>query len=189
LKGSTLSTERAAVTPKPDSTSAKQAALVRPWATYPPHPPLSDVPSAPTSRPRLAILGRSGMAAANLAKGRWLALPFGLSASVPTALTGFLEFVVMGGRNPARRTTIAHLLLMLSTYPFFIEAARRGHGGYVEGEIATTPLALTLIGLSLLSLGALVGGKLVYQHGLRVRPARQAPGEQQVVHQAERSGR
>jgi uncharacterized membrane protein len=167
--------ERAAVTTEPGSTSAKQTAVVRLWATYPPHPPLTDITvGAYITATVLAVLGRSGIAEANLTKGWWLALVVALSASVPTALTGFVEFVVMGARNPARRPTIAHMLLMLSTYPFFIEAARRGHSGYVEGEIATTPLALTLTGVCLLLAGGFVGGKLVYQHGLRVRPERAA---------------
>lgn len=190
-----MRTERVAVTAGgEDSTSTKRRAAARLWAAYPLHPPLTDVTiGAYVTATLLAILGRSGVSEANLAKGWWLALVVALSASVPTALAGAAEFVVMGARNPARQATIAHMLLMLSTYPFFLEAVRRGHGGYVKGEIATTPLALNLIGVCLLFLGGFVGGKLVYQHGLRVRaeaPDTQHPILQEnVVRERETSAR
>ncbi len=51
---------------------------------------------------------------------------------------------------------------------FFLLAAIFGHGGYVESDVTAGPLALTLVGFALLSVGGWLGGTVVYVHGMRV---------------------
>ncbi len=167
--------------PRTDAVAASPSKLGRLWRAYPVHPPLTDVAiGAYTTASLLGVLGISGVAEASLANAWWLALLVGAGAAVLSALAGFVDFAAIGRRDPARRVAIAHMLLMLATFPLFVEALRRGHAGYGRGEIATTPLVLTLIGFALLLGGGSLGGKLVYEHGLRVEPAvraRQVEGE------------
>jgi hypothetical protein len=51
---------------------------------------------------------------------------------------------------------------------FFLLAAIFGHGGYVDGEVTSGSLVLTLIGFGFLTLGGWLGGTVVFVHGMRV---------------------
>lgn len=160
----------------PDTGASPQSsAFARIWSAYPLHPPLTHVTvGAYTTAVLLGTVGVSGVAEPVLAKGWWLALLVGFGASVVTALTGVVDFIVIGRRNPARRATLAHMILMLAGMPFFGAAVLVGRAGYVAGEIQTLPVILNLAAFALLVVGASLGGKLVYEHGLRVKPAMRA---------------
>lgn len=147
--------------------------LIRGKPGHPLHPLLAHVTmGAYVTGAVLAVLGRLGVSEPSLAKGWWLAILVGLASSAATAVTGAADFFALGSRNPARRTTIAHIALMMPSIPAFALTLVRGHAGYVKGAIGTLPLALTLVGLTLVMLGGFVGGKLVFTHGLRVEPLR-----------------
>ena len=71
------------------------------------------------------------------------------------------------------------MLSMVTATVFFLLAAIFGHGGYVDGDVSSGALILTLIGLTMLTLGGWLGGSVVYVHGTRVlnlvhEPARRA---------------
>jgi hypothetical protein len=51
---------------------------------------------------------------------------------------------------------------------FFLLAAIFGHGGYVDDEVTSGSLILTLVGFAFLTLGGWLGGTVVFVHGMRV---------------------
>jgi uncharacterized membrane protein len=57
---------------------------------------------------------------------------------------------------------------MVTATLVFLAAALVGHGGYVEREVSTGALVLTLAGFAVLTLGGWLGGSVVYVHGMRV---------------------
>ena len=143
--------------------------LLRGPPGHPLHPPLTDAAiGLYTGATGFAVLSALGVSEANTATASWLALVFGLVVTVPTALTGFAEWLALAAGTPARRTATLHLLSMVSATVVFLLAAIVGHGGYVDAEVGAGTLVLLLVAYALLSVGGLLGGKLVFGHGVRV---------------------
>ena len=136
---------------------------------HPTHPPLTDATiGLYTGAAAFAVLSAIGVSKENLAIAWWLALVAGLVVTVPTAASGLLDWLRISRRTPLWRTATAHLLAMVTATLFFLAAALVGHGGYVEREVTTGALVLTLVGFALLTLGGWLGGTVVYVHGMRV---------------------
>jgi uncharacterized membrane protein len=136
---------------------------------HPTHPPLTDaVIGLYSGAAAFAVLSAVGVSEENLATAWWLALVAGLVVTVPTAGTGLLDWLKIRRGTPLWRTAIAHLLAMVTATLIFLGAALIGHGGYVEREVSTGALVLTLAGFAVLTLGGWLGGTVVYVHGMRV---------------------
>ena len=136
---------------------------------HPSHPPLTDaVIGLYTGAAVFAVLSAVGVAEANTAIAWWLALVLALVVTVPTAGTGLIDWLKIGRGTPLWRTATAHLVAMVSATVLFLLAALFGHAGYVEREVTTSGLVLTLAGFGLLTLGGWLGGTLVFVHGMRV---------------------
>ena len=147
---------------------------------HPIHPPLTDaVIGTYTFATVMALVDAVGLAAQNAAKGWWLALIVGLVLTVPTALTGLVDWLTITWWTPLWRTATTHLVVMVTAAVFFGLAAIFGHGGYVRGDVTAGPLVLTLVGFVTLTLGGWIGGTITFVHGMRVlglldEPARRA---------------
>jgi uncharacterized membrane protein len=94
-------------------------------------------------------------------------------------VTGLVDWWTITRGTPIFRTATSHMLAMIGATAFFALAAILGHARYDEGVVEGGPLALTLIGFGLLTLGGWLGGTIVYVHGMRVlnlleEPARRA---------------
>jgi uncharacterized membrane protein len=136
---------------------------------HPIHPPLTDaVIGAYTVATVLAFLDVLSIVDENAAKGWWLALLVGLVVTVPTAFTGFLDWLTISWGSPLWRTATAHMLAMLSATAFFLVAAVVGYDGYQDGDVTAAAFVLTLIGFGLLTTGGWLGGSVVFVHGMRV---------------------
>jgi uncharacterized membrane protein len=136
---------------------------------HPTHPPLTDaVIGLYTGAAAFGVLSGVGVAEENTAIAWWLALVAGLVVTVPTAATGFLDWLKISGGTPLWRTATAHLVAMVSASALFLLAAVFGHSGYVDREVTTSGLLLTLAGFALLTLGGWLGGTVVFVHGMRV---------------------
>ena len=94
--------------------------------------------------------------------------PSQLVVTLPTALTGFIEWLDMSPGTPLWRTATLHLSAMLSATVVFAITAGAGHSSYVDGSISGGSLVLTLVGFGLLTLGGWLGGAIVFTHGMRV---------------------
>jgi uncharacterized membrane protein len=154
--------------------------LLRGLPGHPSHPPLTDAAIGTyTFAATAAVLSKLGISEENFAHAWWLALVVGLVFTVPTALTGFLDWLKISGGTPIKRTATVHAVTMVSATAAFLVAAGAGHGGYADAEVTTGAFVITLIGFGLLVAGGTFGGSVTYVHGMRVlnlvdEPARDA---------------
>jgi uncharacterized membrane protein len=147
---------------------------------HPIHPPLTDVTIGAYTFALVAagadVLGISDNAATH---GWWLALVFGLISTIPTAFTGFAEWLRVETRTPLWRTATAHMIAQLLAGAVFLAAVIAGKESFDAGNVETGPFVLTVVGFLLLTLGGWLGGSIVFVHGMRVlnlvsEPARRA---------------
>ena len=143
--------------------------LLKGPAGHPLHPPLTDVTiGAYTLATAMAVLSRLGVSEHNTATAWWLALIAGLVMTLPTALTGFIDWLDIKLGTPLWRTATLHLSAMLTATVVFAITAGAGHADYVDGSIAGGSLILTIVGFLVLTLGGWLGGAIVFTHGMRV---------------------
>jgi uncharacterized membrane protein len=136
---------------------------------HPLHPPLTDATiGIYTGAAVFGVLSALGLSEANTATAWWLLLVLGLIVTGPTALTGFIDWLSITWGTPLWRTATVHMLSMLTATVFFLLAAIFGHGGYVDDEVTSGSLILTLVGFGLLTLGGWLGGTVVFVYGMRV---------------------
>jgi uncharacterized membrane protein len=143
--------------------------LFRGLPGHPLHPPLTDATiGAYTFATVMAVLSRLGVSEHNTATGWWLALVTGLAITIPTAITGFADWLTISSDTPLWRTATLHLSAMLAATVVFAIAAGAGHGDYTDGSVGGGPLVMSLLGFGLLTLGGWLGGAIVFTHGMRV---------------------
>jgi uncharacterized membrane protein len=143
--------------------------LLRGLPGHPLHPPLTDATiGAYTFATIAAVLCQFGVSEHNMATAWWLALVTGLVITVPTALTGFVDWLSIDTSTPLWRTATLHLSAMLLATTMFAITAGAGHADYVDGSVGGGSLVLTLIGFGLLTAGGWIGGAIVFVHGMRV---------------------
>ena len=147
----------------------KLSYLIKGLPGHPIHPPLTDATiGIYTASTILGVLSALGVSETNTTTAWWLTLVIGLVVTVPTALTGFVDWLGIEWGTPLWRTATTHLVAMVTATVFFLLAALVGHGGYVDHEVTGGSLVLTLIGFGLLTLGGWLGGTVVFVHGMRV---------------------
>jgi uncharacterized membrane protein len=158
----------------------KPSYLWRGLPGHPIHPPLTDATIGAYTFATVAgladVLSITDDAAAH---AWWLALLVALAVTVPTALTGLVDWLTITRGTPLFRTATTHLIAMVSATVFFLLAAVLGKDAYDSGALGTADVLLTLIGFGLLTLGGWLGGTIVFVHGMRVlnlvdEPARRA---------------
>jgi uncharacterized membrane protein len=116
----------------------------------------------------LAVIGAVGAIEDTAGPACWLALIGGLIVAVPTATTGFADWVGLEWGSPRWRTATVHLSAMLTAVALFAVAAWLQHPGYQDGEVTTGGLIFTLAGAVALTTGGWFGGAVVFVHGVRV---------------------
>ena len=95
----------------------------------------------------------------------------GLVASVPTLVTGLVEYAALGVEHPASPRANLHLSLVLVAVSLF-GASALFRGADVLGEAADPVAALMTSGLGavVLMVGGWAGADLVYRYGVGVPP-------------------
>jgi uncharacterized membrane protein len=147
----------------------KPSYLIHGLPGHPLHPPLTDATIGTyTFATVAAVLSKLGVAEGGLAQGWWLALLVGLAVTVPTALTGLADWLLITWGSPLWRTATLHLTAMVTATVFFLLAAIFGHSSYADRHITTGPFLLTLVGFVLLTTGGWLGGSIVFRYGMRV---------------------
>src|SRR4051812_49523034 len=94
----------------------------------------------------LAVIGYCGAIQDAAGKGCWLALIGGLIVAVPTAATGFADWVTLEWGSPRWRTATLHLTAMVTAVGLFAVAAWLQHSGYRDGDVTTGGLVFSLAG-------------------------------------------
>jgi len=143
--------------------------LFRGTPGHPIHPPLTDATIGMlVLATGLSIVGTAGLAEEAAAKGAWLALVGGLAVAVPTAVTGFADWLRLTWGSPVWRTATLHLSAMVSAVTLYGLAAWAQWDGYQDGTVTTAGLVLAVAGLVALTAGGWLGGTIVFVHGMRV---------------------
>jgi uncharacterized membrane protein len=143
--------------------------LIRGTPGHPLHPPLTDATIGMfVLAAALAVIGSAGGLGETAGKAMWLALVGGLIVAVPTALTGFADWLGIEWGSPRWRTATAHMLAMVSSVALFAVAAWLQWPGWRDGEVTGGGLVLSLAGVCVLVGGGWLGGSLVFVHGMRV---------------------
>jgi uncharacterized membrane protein len=152
--------------------------LVQGLPGHPIHPPLTDATIGTyTVASVLAVVDATGISDSTAAHGWWLCLLVGLVFTVPTALTGLVDWLRLTWGSAIWRTATAHLAAMVTATVFFLLAAVFGHDDWLAGNVSASELVLTLVGFVLLTTGGWLGGTIVFVHGMRVLNLVQEPFE------------
>src|SRR5919202_5469808 len=105
--------------------------LIRGLPGHPLHPPLTDATiGAYTAATVMGFASIVGISEQSAAFGWWLALVVGLIFTVPTALTGFADWLTIESGTPLKRTATAHMLANLAAGGLFLIAVLDDHDGY-----------------------------------------------------------
>lgn len=156
--------------------------LVRGFPGHPLHPPLTDATiGIYTAATAFGVLSAIGVSEENTAVAWWLGLIVGLVVTVPTALTGLIDWLTISRGTPLFRTATAHMLSMLGATVLFLLAAVVGHDGYVDRAAPGGPLFVTLVAFGVLTIGGWLGGSVVYVHGMRVLNLVEEPAARAVT--------
>ena len=136
---------------------------------HPTHPPLTDATIGAFTFATLAatadVLGISDNAATH---AWWLAIFAGLLFVIPTAVTGFGDWLQIRTGTPLWRTATTHMIVNLIGSAVFLATLLVGRDAFDAGNVDSTSYVLTLIGFGILALGGWLGGTIVYVHGMRV---------------------
>ena len=159
---------------------------LRGWAGKPSHPPLTDIPVAAymfAAAFDLVSFLTSGETSRNFFVAATYVLIGGLIVSIPTALTGFWDWLKSTPKGTqARRTANWHMAVMLTVTGIVIVDAIVRLGEF-DGADQTSGLllVLSLLAGGLVAFGAAYGGALVYEYGFNVETS----GDHPVWHESE----
>jgi uncharacterized membrane protein len=169
---------QATKTPDPqEGPRTRLEALLRGLPGHPLHPPLTDATIGMfVFATAAAVVGYAGGIADKTGPASWLALIAGLGVAIPTAATGFIDWLYLEWGSARWRTATWHLGAMLCAVALFALAAWRQHPGYQHGDVTLGGMALSLAGLVVLTVGGWLGGSMVFVHGTRVLPERRETG-------------
>jgi uncharacterized membrane protein len=148
---------------------------------HPIHPPRADATIGIYTFATIAALADvTGISTNAATHGWWLALLAGLLATVPTALTGLLDWLTIEWGTELWKTATFHMIAMVSATVFFGLAAIFGHDDFNRGDVTAGSFVLTVVGFGLLTLGGWLGGSVVFVHGMRVLSLVREPTERAV---------
>ena len=149
--------------------------LIRGFPGKPAHPPLTDVAiGAYTVGVAMLVVGALGVEEEQMAHGALLAIGGGLAISLPTALTGLLDWLEIEKGTPRRTIATVHLVTMLLATATFAVTFVTHLGGYDDGTVEAYVAVLGLLAEGLLTAGGYLGGTLVFVYGVRVLGRRDA---------------
>jgi uncharacterized membrane protein len=156
--------------------------LIKGWAGKPSHPPLTDASiGAYTVGVVMLVLGALGVEKEQMAHGSLLAISGGLALALPTALTGFLDWLDMEAGTPRRAIATTHLLVMLTATLVFAGTWLAQLDGYEHDKVKTLAWILGVVAELLLTVGGYLGGSMVFVFGIRVLKREDASVIQAVV--------
>ena len=131
---------------------------------HPVHPILQAIPASllPAST-TFDVLARIGGDEEGLSEAAHYSLIFGLVGAAGAAATGVLDYFEIENR-PVRRTALYHGLTNAALIGSYVLSLRHREDHKAGGPA----LALSVLGAALIGLSGYLGGKLVYEHGVRV---------------------
>ncbi len=173
----------------PLTLAGRQFKGLRGWAGKPFHPPLTDVPVTAYLFVAVFDVLSALVHGSHFEVGRelylaatWVLLG-GAAVSVMTALTGWADWHRSSEPGTqARRTINAHAITMITvTVLVLVNLTLRGTTWSDRASVPGLVLVLSVVAALLVSLGATLGGSLVYDYGFNVETA----GDHPVWHPSE----
>jgi uncharacterized membrane protein len=156
--------------------------LVRGFPGKPSHPPLTDAAiGAYTVGVAMLVVGAFGVEEQQMAHGALLAIGGGLIVSVPTALTGLLDWLKIEKGTTRRTIATVHLLTMLLATAAFAVTFVIHLDGYDKGTVETYVAVIGLVAEGLLTAGGYLGGTLVFHFGERVLGRRDSSAREALI--------
>jgi uncharacterized membrane protein len=145
----------------------KLSYLWRGMPGHPLHPPLTDaVIGMYVFALIAALLSIGGFDEEMTAEASGLAIEIAIFVSIPTAITGIVDWWRLPKGTAIRRTATFHMIAMfVATAVFFVVGEA---GSFGDGEIDGMTLVLVVVGFVILTLGGWLGGSIVFEHGMRV---------------------
>src|SRR5215212_12063504 len=126
--------------------SRDASVLIHGLPGHPLHPPLTDATIGMfVLASGLAVIGYAGGIEDAAGKACWLALIGGLAVAVPTAATGFADWLRLEWGSARWRAATIHLTAMVSAVALFAVAAWLQHRGYQRGEVTTGGLVFSVV--------------------------------------------
>jgi uncharacterized membrane protein len=148
---------------------ARLLSLLRGTDGHPSHPPFTDVTIGTfTVGVVAALLGWIGIEEDGMAAVAFLAIVLGLVFSLPTIITGFVDYLEISRGTPLWRTATLHWLAMVFAVATFLVAAALLHDGWGSGNVSAAGALVAIAAEVLLTLGGWIGGTIVFVHGMRV---------------------
>ena len=105
----------------------------------------------------------------------WWAIGFwtvalGVAVALLAAVAGFMDYAALPDGSPAVSTATRHLTLMLTGVSTFVLRLVLQGGPDAPADGAAWLLSASIAGAVILTLGAKLGGSLVFKHGVGVTP-------------------
>ena len=159
---------------------------LRGWAGKPTHPPLTDFPVVAYILTgifdAISFFVGDGRLAADLFRASTFVIVAGAIISVPTAATGFWDWLrSTTPRTQAWRTANAHMAAMVLVTLIVVVDIIVRIGQWDDGGTGGLVFALSAVAALIVSIGAMYGGSLVYENGFNVETA----GDSPVWHESE----
>lgn len=154
---------------------------LRGWSGKPSHPPLTDLPIAAylfgATADVIATLGRGEEWSRQFFRAGTFLFIVGVVLSVPTAMTGFWDWLRSTTKGTqARRTANTHALTMIGvTALAALDVGLRLSVDDARSHPTVVILVLSLVVAGLVAVGATFGGTLVYEYGFNVETAADGP--------------
>jgi uncharacterized membrane protein len=154
---------------------------LRGWSGKPLHPPLTDIPIGAyllaTAFDLISQIGQSEEWARDFYRAATFTFVGGAIVAVPTALTGFWDW--LKSTEPGtqvRREANAHAMTMVTVTVLVLTNIGLRVLAYPDDpHSGVVVLALSLVISGLVTIGAAIGGSLVYDHGFNVENASDVP--------------
>ena len=143
--------------------------LIRGFSGHRLHPPLTDaVIGAYTVGVAMLVAGALGFQEEQMAHGALLAVAGGLIVTVPTAVSGVVDWLEIPKGTPARTMATIHLVVMLVATAAFALTFVLQLGGYRRDQVMTEAWIAGVAALAVLVAGGYGGGALTFVYGVRV---------------------
>ena len=156
--------------------------LIRGFSGHPLHPPLTDVViGAYTVGVAMLVAGALGFQEEQMAHGALLAVAGGLIVTVPTAVSGLVDWLEIPKGIPARTMATIHLVVMLLATAAFALTFVLHLDGYRQDQVMTEAWIAGVAAFAVLVAGGYGGGALAFVYGVRVIGRRDVPLADAVI--------
>ncbi|MGI8482794.1 MAG: DUF2231 domain-containing protein [Thermomicrobiales bacterium] len=104
-------------------------------------------------------------------KAAFWTLIAGLTATIPAAVSGFVEYFSLDPKSSAFQRATNHMMIMLTAVLLFAGTAfAQGGPSTASGGRAMLAIGLGVLGSLCLGIGGWLGGEMVFGHGVGVAP-------------------